>query len=146
MSFEEKPKNDHPVYPRRTFDDSSYQQPIRERPQGVAIFLGALVLWSMFRVFVLITSLEQLTEGLNQQGRNIVEFALYIDIALTVFGLVGIWAVWNWKKWGFQALVVVFGLTAIFSLCGGNIIAVIVNGGIIFLMYKIIGDINHLLE
>jgi len=144
---QEQPKREYHHHPRRTFNDDSPQRPAhRVRPESVTVFTVLLVLWNLFQVYMIWISSDDIMTMAGEAGRGIMEFALYIDIGLGILVVVGVWAVWNWKKWGYHILIFVYAVNILFSLCGGNIISLVINVGITFLVYKIIGDLDPLMD
>ena len=90
--------------------------------------------------------MDYVQEIREEADQSIVQFALLLDGILALIALVSIVAIWNRKKWGYQGLLIVYGLTLLLSICSANIATIVINGGIMFLVYKVIGNIDHLLE
>jgi len=142
MSYDQKSKNDYPLRPSGGYSGSYYEENLRERPDGVALLLGALILWSLFQMLVTWISIDEIVSSGGRGAEDFIRFAIYLDMALGLLVLVGIWGTWNWKKWGYQLLLLIHIINFAFTMCSNNVLGMVINGAIIILVYKVIGDIK----
>ena len=105
-----------------------------------------LILWHIFQLYLFSSLSGALGEQLGYGGRAILEFAILVQFGISLVVFIGIAGIWKWKKWGYHLMLGAYGLNVMLSIFGAGAFALGVNLGIAIAIYRIIGDIDPLLD
>ncbi len=136
--FDDKPKND--------FSDLGFEKPkndLRERGGCLTAFIGYIVI---VNIGVLLLTLSVRTSLPSAADTGMVDFLVGIQALFTGAALFCAYGLWNWKKWGYQGLMALYGLNIVLSILSGQLNAITGSFVGIALLYYVMKDKRHLLE
>lgn len=113
FEYGEKPKYDYPMEPERGGCLTAFL---------VVAFLGQIA--SIFIALSLQSDINSLSSSVRASASSEVGFAqmiVYFVIIVAVIGLVCIWGLWNWKRWGYYGIIALYVIGAILNLVSGSI-------------------------
>ncbi len=131
----EKMKNDMPPhYPK-----------LRERGGCLTAFLG----WAIFVNGLALVGILALSNEIRNspfQVDSTIQFIIFILFVIQVGVFISAVGLWNWKRWGYHGLQLVFGAGVVLNLCGGDIFQAIMSAVNLGILVKLVGEVEHNLE
>ncbi|MEQ8674644.1 MAG: hypothetical protein RLP44_16380 [Aggregatilineales bacterium] len=109
------------------------------------VVTGIIGVIGIFLSFSLITDPVE-TNTLRQNDTSMLQLIGFIAIGFGFVKLACIAGLWNYKRWGYQGLLLFAGLTALLNLCTGDLIQMIGNVVNLGILYALVNPISDILE
>jgi hypothetical protein len=129
MSYynDEKLKND---FEKPKFDP--YTPTARERGGCLSAFLAVLAVINALGCLYLCSQTSRLSGYYNSGA---VMPILIVSVVLSAVTVVCVLGMWNWQRWGYYGLMVLYGLNTMANLCTGNLVGVVVSAAIMAILF-----------
>lgn len=118
----------------------------RERGGCLSFLLGVLFVLHFFGICYSIGQSTELNREFGDMGESAITLFICLSVGANIAIVVAIAAFWNWKRWGYQLLLGLYGFNALLNFCSGSIGQSIVNVILIGLLLFLTTDIEHMLE
>jgi hypothetical protein len=133
--YDDKPKND---FEKPKFDP--YTPPERERGGCLSAFLTVFIALQVIAFLYLCSQTSRLSSYSSNSSVMPIMLVVFVVECITIACAV---AVWNWQKWGYYGLVILYGLSIVLNLCSGNFAGVV---GSVIVLAILFGLVNEKIE
>jgi len=140
--FDNKPKNDFSDGYGKPKNDYQYSPP--ERGGCLTALLGFIMVTNILGIFAMFVVVGDVSAYGSNSG--LVSLILYGSVAISIAAAICAYGLWNWKRWGYNGLMVLYVLSIVITLIGSNPSSAAGSAAGLAMLYYLMKDKTHYLE